>query len=74
MVTRSARSGRRWVLQTSSASIFCPEMIDLARKREIERCELGVGDVRSLEFDSGSFDVVLSQLRRPSRTSPRGTS
>ena len=40
---------------------YSPEMIQLARARGLERCQIEPGDVRSLQFESGAFDIVLSE-------------
>lgn len=38
-----------------------PEMIGLANDRRLDRCALGVGDVRSIGFPDEHFDVLVSE-------------
>jgi SAM-dependent methyltransferase len=40
---------------------YTPDMVALARARNIERCALVQGDVRELPFDAGTFDVVVTE-------------
>lgn len=40
---------------------YTPEMCDIARARKVERCDIVQGDVRELPFESGSWDVVVTE-------------
>jgi SAM-dependent methyltransferase len=40
---------------------FSPEMVDLARQRAINRCDVRREDVRSLGYETGTFDVVVTE-------------
>jgi ubiquinone/menaquinone biosynthesis C-methylase UbiE len=40
---------------------YSPEMLELARGRSIERCELVEGDVKAMPFADGGFDLVVSE-------------
>jgi ubiquinone/menaquinone biosynthesis C-methylase UbiE len=40
---------------------FSPDMLEVARRRGVERCELRREDVRSLGIGDGEFDVVVSE-------------
>jgi SAM-dependent methyltransferase len=40
---------------------FSPEMVELARRREIDRCDVAVGDVRALDWADASLDVLVSE-------------
>jgi SAM-dependent methyltransferase len=40
---------------------YSEEMVALAQSRRLDRCDVARGDVRELEFESGAFDVVVSE-------------
>jgi len=40
---------------------FSPEMVQLARTRDIPACEVDEGDVRALTYPDDTFDVVVSE-------------
>src|SRR5437870_3053639 len=40
---------------------YSPEMLDVARRREVPGCSLVEGDVRRLAFDSALFDVAVTE-------------
>lgn len=40
---------------------YSPDMVALAARRQIPRCEVSQGDVRRLDFEDGSFDAVVSE-------------
>jgi SAM-dependent methyltransferase len=40
---------------------YSPEMIALARERSIDRCDVQRQDVRSLGYETGTFDVVVTE-------------
>lgn len=40
---------------------YSPEMVALASRREIAHCEVQQQDVRTLDFEEGSFDLVVSE-------------
>jgi ubiquinone/menaquinone biosynthesis C-methylase UbiE len=40
---------------------YTPEMIDIARARDIARCNIGLGDVRELPFNDSAWDLVVTE-------------
>ena len=40
---------------------FSPEMVELARTRDLSGCDIDEGDVRRLTYDDEAFDVVVSE-------------
>jgi len=40
---------------------YTPEMCDVARSRNVERCPIVQGDVRKLPFEESSWDVVVTE-------------
>jgi SAM-dependent methyltransferase len=44
-----------------SGSDFSPDMVELARRREIAGCEIQREDARSLTYATGAFDVVVTE-------------
>jgi ubiquinone/menaquinone biosynthesis C-methylase UbiE len=40
---------------------YTPDMVALARQRNVERLNVVQGDVRELPFDAGTFDVVVTE-------------
>ena len=40
---------------------YTPDMVELAGRREVERCTVRREDVRALSLPSGAFDVVVSE-------------
>ena len=68
-------AARRFADVTSTD--YVPALLDKGRERaraEDLPCEFQVADAEALPFDDGSFDVVLSDLRRDvrARSQPRG--
>jgi SAM-dependent methyltransferase len=53
---------REWIPESELVgSDFTPEMVELARGRGIDRCTIDRQDVRSLTYDTGSFDLLVSE-------------
>jgi ubiquinone/menaquinone biosynthesis C-methylase UbiE len=40
---------------------YTPDMVALARERNVERCELVQGDVRELPFEANTWDVAITE-------------
>ncbi|MBA3511191.1 class I SAM-dependent methyltransferase [Sphingomonas sp.] len=40
---------------------YTPELVEIARERNVERCPVVEGDVRDLPFDDDSFDAVVTE-------------
>lgn len=44
-----------------AGSDYSPEMVTLARTRGISDCSIDRGDVRKLDYETASFDIVISE-------------
>lgn len=51
---------------------YTPEMVQLARERELDRCAVLRGDVRSLALASASVDIVVSERCLINLLNPKG--
>lgn len=40
---------------------YCKELIDIAKKRDLDGATFDVGDVQNLEFEDSSFDIVFTE-------------
>jgi ubiquinone/menaquinone biosynthesis C-methylase UbiE len=52
---------RRWPALALRGLEYTPEMVDLARGRDLPHCVVDEGDVRRLPYPDASFDVVISE-------------
>lgn len=38
-----------------------PELLQIAEKRKLERCQLDIGDIRHAPYDDSSFDIIFTE-------------